>query len=421
MSPEKSVWDSGIPCGAVGVDQGGKDWLVIEYRGRKSPAVPYSPLSDQVVELDADALEYVGRDEPAGRALALRLRADESVRAAGAEAPAAPKGSVKSAMVLCAGLGTRLRPLTNQYPKPALPFFGGPLVRYSFALLAQAGIERVVINTHHLPEVMERTARAEAQRLGLALLISHEPVIQGTAGGIRDARRHLERGPFLLVNGDAFLSLDLLRLIGAHRASGARATLAVTAMPPGERFGAVEAIASGEVRRIGKPSESGLIAWHFLGVHVLEPEVFDFIPAQGEQDINDVVYPAMIGAGRAVRACPVRLGAWADMGTPARYLSACQDVMSGMCDLSALGSWAPISSSDAAKARTEGVKLRKHVDPTASIASGAGVERSQLGPGATIGAGASVIESAVLPNTRIAAGESVTRCIASGELRLPAT
>ena len=86
------------------------------------------------------------------------------------------------AMILCAGLGTRLRPLTTRWPKPAIPLLGGPLFRYSLATLQRAGITKVGLNTHHLPEVMEATARAELPDLA----VSHETgEIQGTGGGIR--------------------------------------------------------------------------------------------------------------------------------------------------------------------------------------------------------------------------------------------
>src|SRR5512145_3048846 len=95
-------------------------------------------------------------------------------------------------MVLCAGLGTRLRPLTERLPKPAVPLAGLPLVRYPLALLAAAGVRRAVVNLHHLPEAMEAAAREAAAALGMSLAVSREPVIAGTGGALREARALLE-------------------------------------------------------------------------------------------------------------------------------------------------------------------------------------------------------------------------------------
>src|SRR5262249_19865078 len=91
--------------------------------------------------------------------------------------------------LLARGLGTRLRPLTDTWPKPAVPFLGAPLLRRTFAVLARAGVDRVALNTHHLPDVMARVAQEEGARRGLAVSTVHEPVIQGTAGGLRGLQR----------------------------------------------------------------------------------------------------------------------------------------------------------------------------------------------------------------------------------------
>jgi mannose-1-phosphate guanylyltransferase len=310
-------------------------------------------------------------------------------------------------MVLCAGLGTRLRPLTHRYPKPALPFFDGPLIRYSLALLKHAGIERVVINTHHLPKIMEETAAGEAQGLGLSLSISHEPKIQGTAGGVRDARRLIGDESFVLLNGDSFLSLDLRALIALHRSRGDAATMAVMPMPAAEKFAAVEVTAEGDVRRIAGLGESApsLARWHFLGAHVVEPSLFEFIPPEGEQDINRTVYLAMVKAGLKVRVCPVAPGAWADLGTPYRYIHACQQVLAGAWDLTALGSAAPQATHDA----------RGWVHPSAEVHGS--LFECVVHRDATVGR-AFLEHVVVFPRTRIADGENLSDAIACDELRI---
>lgn len=355
------------------------------------------------LRVDATELEAVGEDQPALRVVQLRWRSQK------AALRAAPGRPVRTAMVLCAGLGTRLRPLTNLYPKPALPFFAGPLVRYSFTLLKNAGVTRVVVNTHHLPQAMEETAAREAKALGLALEVSHEPVVQGTGGGVRDARRLLGDEPFVLLNGDAFMSLDLAALLGAHQSRGDAATMAVSPMPPGEAFAAVEATPDGDVKRIGKAGEDapGLTPWHFVGAHVVEPSIFDFIPPKDEQDINRTVYLAMLRAGLKVRVCPVSLGAWADLGTPQRYLSACEEILTGLCDLSALGAAKPVEPN---------APRRFWAHPAARLES-ATLDRAVVCEGAEV-RGLSLRRVAVLPGTRLDGPEPIRDAIACKDLRL---
>ncbi|MGI5861175.1 MAG: sugar phosphate nucleotidyltransferase [Myxococcales bacterium] len=403
--------------GAICRSREGREFLLLEQRGERWDATSYpAGASAATVWLPASEFEPVGEDLASARVLRMRRRSLEAAGRCGRR----PERPIRTAMVLCAGLGLRLRPLTMKFPKPAVPFFGGPLVRYSFALLKNAGIERVVINTHHLPEVMERAAREEAERQGLALSISNEPEIQGTAGGLRDARRFLEGEPFVVVNGDAFMSLDLADLVARHQAAGALATLGVVPMPPDEKFNAVEARPDGAVRRIRGigESEPNLVPWHFVGVQVIEPELLDHIPGPGAMDTNSDVYPRLIAQGRLVQAAPVNLGAWADMGTPRRYLQACEEMLSGLCDLSALGADAPLPVGEDERLRALPPSARAVVDPSARVAPGAIVEGSQIGPDAVVGEEAVVRGSAVLPGTRIAPGERVEGVIACGDLRL---
>lgn len=373
-------------------------------------------------DVEAVATEALGVhvfDDPASARVYLLRRPPEAMRTT-ATPRGAPAPRVRTAMVLGAGLGTRLRPLTETWPKPAIPFFGAPLICYSFALLANAGIERLVLNTHWLPERMERTAHAEAERLGLTLAVSHEPVIMGTGGGVREARRLIGDEPFLLVNGDAFLSIDLGVLLADHFDRGDAATMAVAPMPPNENFGGVETGPDLVVRAFTSAREANPahLRWHFLGVHAISPEVFDFIPPEGEQDINRGVYLAMVRAGRPVRVSPTRIGAWADMGTPKRYREACQDLLSGLCDLGALAEQAPLAAVLLAPLRSLLPSQRRFIHPAASVHPTARIEESVVLEGAEVGADAVLRRSVVFPETRIEAGERLEDVIAFGALRL---
>lgn len=338
-------------------------------------------------------------------------------------------------MLLCAGLGTRLRPLTERVPKPAVPVCGVPLVRWNLALLAGAGASRAVVNVHHLPDAMAAAARDAARALGLPLEVSREPVIAGTGGALREARRHLDGADaILMVNGDVLFDVDLRGALAAHRASGALASMLLLPMPEGGKYAAVETDPAGAVRRIAGsfgPGGDALRPWHFSGLHVLSPAILDAVPAAPfECDVNRHVYPPLMAAG-AVRGI-VTSGYWNDLGTPGRYLRANADVLSGVVPL------ARFAGADPFRAVRE-IADRVFVGPStrwapgvrvtapALVADGAVVARdAELGPGAVVGAGCTVGEGArvrravVWDGTEVRAGEVIEDAIAAGAERVRA-
>ncbi len=250
------------------------------------------------------------------------------------------------AMILCAGLGTRLRPLTERWPKPAVPLLGQPLIRYTLELLRAGGVKEVGINTHHLPEVMNATARAECERLQLGFTTVHEPEIQGTGGGIRGLKDFLRHAPALVCNGDVLFAMNVPAILDAHAKSGAAATMVLLPMPEGEKYNPVELDPDFNVRRIaghglrGQTDKNGpggpkLTPWHFTGVHVLSPEVFDFMAATGAEDINRDVYPRLLAAGLRIHGHRVdaRGSYWSDLGTPERYCATHQHLLHGQVKL----------------------------------------------------------------------------------------
>lgn len=234
-----------------------------------------------------------------------------------------------SGMVLCAGLGNRLRPLTDAYPKPLIPLLDIPLAEQAFASLAVAGVEAIAVNTHHLPEQMAGAARTWAVRYGnRPLALSHEPTLLGTGAGAKRLYDALGRPdhPILLHNGDVVLYAPVTALLEHHRATGAAATLLTVAAIPGE--GEVWATADG--RRITSlPGTAGPVtapdqtADHrvsYAGVCVIEPWVIDLLPDEPSCLIRAGIAVAL-GQGATVSALS-HDGFWADVGTPLRYLQA---------------------------------------------------------------------------------------------------
>jgi mannose-1-phosphate guanylyltransferase len=326
------------------------------------------------------------------------------------------------AMILCAGLGTRLRPLTHHWPKPALPLLGQPLLRYNLALLCEAGVREVGINTHHLPDAMRECAEAECARFGLRLVVAHEPTIQGTGGGIRGLRWFLEQDDFLVLNGDILFAVALRPVVMAHRASGAAATMVLLPMPVNERYAAVEMDAERHIRRIAGrgPGGPGLTAWHFSGVHVMSPVVFDFMSPQGAEDINRGVYVQMMEAGLALHG-HLAEGYWSDVGTPARYLATQTDLLHGRVPLDAFPGASPFEGRGA-RTLGEGIVSPSLVDGAARIGRGVVVgPGAYVGRGARVGDGARLGRCAVLEETGVDPGEELVDTIAFGPHRLTAT
>jgi NDP-sugar pyrophosphorylase family protein len=231
--------------------------------------------------------------------------------------------AVRSAMVLCAGLGTRLRPLTDVVPKPLVPIAGVPLVVRTLRQLRAAGVERVVVNTFHLAERV-REALGSGEALGLTIDVRVEgPEILGTGGGVKGVLDFFERDEaFLLVNGDVVIDADFGAVAAAHLGSRAAATMLVREVPDADRWGAVEIDRDGWVRRLlgeGEGRGAELTATMFTGVHVIDPRrVGPLLPAQG--CIVRSAYLALVPRGEvfAVR----HTGRFFDVGTPGRYLDA---------------------------------------------------------------------------------------------------
>jgi mannose-1-phosphate guanylyltransferase len=338
------------------------------------------------------------------------------------------------AMVLCAGFGTRLRPLTDILPKPLVPLCGVPLLRYNFALLKNAGVREIVINTHHLGKAMEEGASAIAQELSIALHVSREQKhILGTGGGVRRAQALLGPGTFFLLNGDMIFDVDLSAALAAHRQAKAAATMVLAPYPRGATYAAVEVDAEDNVRRIagrGAAPDPSLRKMHFTGVHVLEPEVIARLPGEGESDINRTAYVRLIHDGAKVHGF-AQNGYWGDLGAPRSLLRAHLDVLEGRVPLARFRPDAdPFAGCEE---RAPGV----HVHPAAALAGslvgpvliqeGARIEAgATVGPGAAIGsnaridAGARIERAVVLAGTHVAAGERVIDQIAAPGIRLDA-
>ena len=293
------------------------------------------------------------------------------------------------AMILAAGFGSRLWPLTEDRTKPAVPFLGKPLVAYAVEYLGRFGVRDLVVNLHHRPESV-REALGDGSAWGARIAYSHEPEILGTGGALDKVRDMLEDDDFAVVNGKIVTDLDLAAAVAAHRARGAVATLVLTPNVKREHFTVVECEPDGRMRGYaGFPDEPGNPAADpaappplmFTGIQVLSPRIFDYIPRGRFSHTTTDAFPAAMEAGELV-LCHVAEGQWREMSTLERYLD-----------------------ESIACARERGAE--NVVGDGSAVEEGAEVTGSVLWKGVRVEAGAVVRGSILGDGVRVAAGEAV--------------
>jgi mannose-1-phosphate guanylyltransferase len=296
------------------------------------------------------------------------------------------------AILLAAGLGTRMRPLTLLRAKPALPVLNRPLLQWSLEAMAQAGVREVMVNLHYLPESVRRAVGRRP--FGLRIAYSFERRILGTGGGPRKVREFFGREPFLILNGDVLFGFDLKRFLAAHRRSGAAASLALLPNPDPRRYGSVITGPDGRVRSLaGLPRPARGTRSLFTGVHVMDPALLDRLPAGASDSVRDL-YAPMVAAGERVNGVRVK-GAWYDLGSPSLYLASHHSMLA------------------------RGFRKNRRgplVHPTARVHPRAVVTRSVIGPGSVVEEGAEVRGSVLWERVRIGRGARVRECVVADRM-----
>ena len=226
------------------------------------------------------------------------------------------------ALVLTAGLGTRLRPLTLVRAKPAVPIAGEPLVRRIIRWLRAKGVSDLVLNLHHLPETIA-SAVGDGTDLDVRVRYSWEqPAVLGTAGGPRRALPIINQGgggTFLIVNGDTLTDVDVPWLVAAHQASDALVTLALVPNDQPHKYGGVVVDAGARVTGFVRAGAAAASSYHFVGVQAVEPSAFEGVPDNTSANSVGDVYDRLIARRPgAVRGFVTRAVFW-DVGTIADY------------------------------------------------------------------------------------------------------
>ena len=300
------------------------------------------------------------------------------------------------ALVLAAGYGTRLRPLTDELPKPLLPVLGRPLLLRTLDALADAGCEAVAINLHHLVDAIPAAVGGEHR--GMRIIYSREEPILGTGGAFVPLRESLAPcKTALLVNGDSLCAWPLAELLARHRRRGALVTLLLAGRPDPRPFGGGIGIdRNGRVRAIRQEPRFGAVARRhvYAGAYAIETELLARLP-EGSSDSMRQLFEPLLAKGGRIDAL-VTWKPWHDLGTPRRYLDA-------MLELG-------FRAGDGASAwQGDG----------AQVASDAELRRVVVERDARIGAGAVVADSLLLPRAAVGAGARLRRAIVGFDVELP--
>jgi len=294
------------------------------------------------------------------------------------------------AMILAAGFGTRLWPLTEDRTKPAVPFLGKPLVVYALEYVRAFGAVDVVVNLHHRGDSV-REALGDGTAFGCRVRYSLEDEILGTGGALDRAKPWLEDDDFIVVNGKIVTEIDLGPAIAEHRERDAIATLVLSPNISYEHFRIVECDESGLIRRFAGFPEPGCRAGAaplmFTGIQILSPRLFEYIPAGRFSHTTADVFPAAIADGRPVVG-HVAAGAWKEMSTLSRYLgeSIAAAALRGEPNVVGQGSFI-----DAAAEVEESVLWRD-----VRVEAGAVVRGSILGDGVRVPPGIRIVDSVVV-------------------------
>ena len=291
--------------------------------------------------------------------------------------PARQSGTVNQAFILGAGLGTRLRPLTDRLPKPLVPLFHRPLAAWTLDACMRAGIRRFAINTHHLPQAWRDFLQLPETR-SHDITLFHEPVLLETGGGLKNIAAWAGGQPLLVHNGDIFTTLPLEKLIAAHQASGLPVTLALRSHGAEKRVALDTSLSRVTDLRHALGRAAGTHV--FSGIYCVNPEFFDRLPA-GE--IISVI-PAFLDLAREgkLAATVIDDGVWLDLGDRDSYLQAHRELALGPA-----------------------------IHPLSRIDPGASVENSVVSPGAVVAAGAIIRNSVLWPGAHVSGDAVLDDCI----------
>ena len=283
------------------------------------------------------------------------------------------------AIILSAGYGTRLWPLTEDRTKPAIPILGKPLVGYVAEYVAAYGFDEIVVNLHHRPDSV-RAALGDGNQFGVRLHFVEEPVILGTSGALDNTREFFEHETFLSINGKIITDIDLNAPLETHRKTNALATLVLLPNTHRERFSVVN-VEQGRITGFGgmpDPAGTGPAPLMFTGIQLIEPRIFEYIPRGVFSHSVTDVYPQALANGETI-AAHIASGSWRELSTLKRYVDISVEML-----------------------KEQGQRYVTGTDCT--IAESATIQDSVLWDSVRVGAEARVSRSVLADDVRVAEG-----------------
>ncbi len=274
------------------------------------------------------------------------------------------------AMIMAAGVGSRLMPMTADIPKPMIPMANQPLMANTVQLLQEHGFRSIIANLHYHADYINAYF-GDGQALGVSMDYSREEELMGTAGGVKRCEWFLD-DTFVIVSGDALTDIDLTLLVQAHQRKGALATIALKEVEDVEHFGIVITDEDGLIKSFQeKPrSEEALSRVANTGIYVFEPEIFKYIPAGQFYDFGKQVFPHLVKAGCPFYGVTVD-GYWCDVGNIDTYRQAHADILAGRVRVDMGGRL--LSSENAGRALLgEGAQVGNNVRFSGSVVIGSG-------------------------------------------------
>ncbi len=324
------------------------------------------------------------------------------------------------ALFLAGGFGTRLKPITNDLPKPMVPIMGKPLLERNIERLKKYGVDEIILSTCYKPGEIKRYFE-DGRKFGVKISYISEDLPLGTAGAIKNAHSFISE-TFLVFNADILSDIDISGMIRLHREKRALATIAVTKVDNPSDYGVIEYDENGCITAFREkpcPHEtaSNLIN---AGVYIFEPQILDEIPTGRAVSIERETYPLLLRK-RYKLAVYSGCSYWLDLGTPGKYLRAHRDILDGVLRIG----------------EHDFVKNRQHISRTARISPGVNVigpvyigDNVEIGPDSTIGPGtvlcenssvgkgAKVIGSVVWDNVHVGSGASVVNSVVMSNCRV---
>lgn len=320
---------------------------------------------------------------------------------------------------MAAGLGTRLRPITWEIPKPVVPVCNRPIVAHLVRLLAEHGADEVIANLHWFPDTV-RSCLGDGSDQGVELSYAYEEELLGTAGGVRNVADFLTGGEedvFVVLAGDALTDVDLGALLAAHRGNDGIATLGVKKVTDVSQYGVIVTDSDGRVQGFQEKPDPAEALSDLVNcmIYAFDAAVFDYFPREDPVDFALDVFPALLDAGEPFYVHEID-AYWNDIGTLPEYINGNLDALSGAVAVEPAGELISGEATLAGDASVAGPVL---IGSEVEIGPGADlVGPLIIGSGSRIGAGARVKEAVLLPGAEVAAGGVLARGIAAGAERL---